>query len=120
MGKKKLFQEMTSKKWPYSFPSEPSFASLVPSFLNLLLLVLIVSLSVVFSLFSKSLLTHNLSFLLKGLLLVCHMLPAPHNLPLHFAPCLSLVLFLFLNLFIETPANLRQGYWQRAGPGFTP
>lgn len=49
MKNKQMFQELTSKKRPYSFPSHPSFAFLVPSFLYLLLPILIVSLSVVFS-----------------------------------------------------------------------
>lgn len=117
MKKENLFQEAMSKKCPYSFPSDPSFASLVPSFLNLLLPVLMVSL--LFSLFSPT---------LQGLILfpfysrvffwflIC--LPTPCSPPLHFASCISLFLFLFLYLFIETAANLRQGYWQRAGPGF--
>lgn len=120
MKNKQTFQELTSKKCPYSFPSHPSFASLVPSFLYLLLPILIVSLAVIFSLFSKALLTHILSFLLKGLFLVSHVPPTPRRLPLHSAPCLSLFFFLFLNLFTETAANLSQGYWQRAGPGFAP
>lgn len=84
MKKKNFFEEM-SKKCPYSFPSHPSFAPLAPSFLYLLLPVLTVSLSVIFSLFSKALLTHTLSFLLKGLFWfpTCPPPPVVHPFILH-------------------------------------
>lgn len=74
--KKKMFQEMMSKKRPYSSPSYPSFAPLVSSFLSVLLPILIVSLS--FSLSSPKL--YWLKFFLihaRVFFVVSHVTPTP-------------------------------------------
>lgn len=75
-----------------------------------------VSLSDIFSQFSKALLTHILNFLLMGLFLISYRPSTLCSSALHFVPCLFL--FLFLNLFIEIAINLKQDFWQMAGPVF--